>query len=1349
MRTRKWVLVLALSLFIVIFGGYFGWHLTRINENLKTILLEKMEPFLAEESDIHKLEAGLGNIRLREVWLVDKEGRFSVEIEEVRVGYGFLKILRYGLAPGRITHEIVLVHPRIVINSGSAEMLIMDRNEMGLETGRVLENMKSVRLFTVLRGEAAILGPDGRRFQLAHELNGWIDAGRADSAEVFLSGNLFESGHRNLSLAGGLDLTDGRILDVNVKMSRTDPTEIPLFLKNIELNSGRMEGHGTYSRSGGLSGHLELKDAGIEFPGMPFGMDRFDVTGRLQGDTLYLEGRAGAFLGAGLQMTGILNGFWEPELDLRFASSGVPVESVFERIFPLFQPKPSGKASWTARARGPVSRLEISGTVRGEQLEWPGPVPKALTARFHYRDRILLAEAEADPDSPFSLDLKGEWDFSGLLARAFVQANTEGEYASLLPGSFSRISSCMGEAELELNQNGEDLTARLSGNMKIPALRDDTLRVHGLFDFQEGSLTADIWSNRELAVNGVVHRPFEKRLDWDVLITGIQDAMDPLLIDMPSTVFLPRINATWTGTQEQWRFDVKGVFPDQDSVLAIRISSGSSGPRGREWSLKGTAAGWNREAYRIEGQGTWDKDFIDVHRLNWGRFLKVTGTLPLNGKGGWRGRIELNDFELEQFYDYIPFLRSYAGVISGQVGLSGPADEPEIDFQTILKDGLFTNTGAFYGGLDGRIERGKFRYLSVSLNHNQTPLLVGGAQRMEGDSLIGQFWIRDADFGELVNSFTGGSRIGGRGNLEFRIRGHIDKPVIRASLDMERGSWNRFTFNELHAEIVDTLNLTGGRLTGRVQLAKFRLDRDDGLKLLAWGTMSHGQDTELDLSILGEGNIFGFVSDISPAVKESQGTGTLFMRWGGKVPEPVLGSARVNLDNGSLRMDGVVRRISRLKAQIELKQNQRFIEIGELSGRIDGERFEIRNTRSVNGGIDPLVIPPLQADLGILELKTTGKGVQIHLPGFMEKGERGWIAFKGREPGESFTIAGPPENPLVRGTLELMDTRLTFPFLSLEDDESEGLIEFLERINWDLKIVPVKDVHYVRNIVMPLGNIYTDLQLRDRYGAFYVKGVVEEGGLQTWGNLISTEGTIDALDYYFRPETITFDFPQGTRSPIVSGRAHTTVIDSMGMPSTVYLNITSYDDDTGLERTGGEWNKIKFRFSTDNPNLARSESDLLAALGYSTEAMRDRAYDIVGTTVENIVFRPLFRPLEKGIRRALGMDVVRLSSMFSRNLMEIQTLQGITFEPKYFLRSTRLILGKYLASGMFLTYTGQIQNGLGFRYPTHDIGFRHALNLEFSLRSDLFLEMEYTYDTFLLADRREDKRVWLRHIFLF
>jgi hypothetical protein len=552
-------------------------------------------------------------------------------------------------------------------------------------------------------------------------------------------------------------------------------------------------------------------------------------------------------------------------------------------------------------------------------------------------------------------------------------------------------------------------------------------------------------------------------------------------------------------------------------------------------------------------------------------------------------------------------------------------------------------------------------------------------------------------------------------------------------------------------DFIDTLYVQENLLGGTLNILGGWFVREDGLTIRLSGKIPHESSREADISIHAKGNILGLLTELSPFIRKSEGMGELFLRLGSKLGNWVIGKGQLQLNNGKVELASVLRSIDHLNGSVRIHPRNRFVEIIQLTGNIEGETFLLTNELIDESSdlLDPLVFEDLGIQLGFLKLKTDGKGIHIHLPGLMEPDEKGWIKLSGSNSEEPFIIAGPTSSPLVRGTIALSSSQFTYPFLPPKDEEDSNneLIKLLESIDWDIHIVPRKDVHYVRNLVNPISNVYMDLLLKDEYGEINLQGIIREATLDVWGNLISTEGTIEFLDHYFRPETITFDYPRGA-TPILSGRSSTTVIDTTGMPSTVWLSLNTIDEVTGIEKEGGELAEIKFRLSADNPNLGRTEADLLAALGYSVESFKERAYDALGMRVENIVFRPILRPIEKGIRHHLGFDVVRFFSMFSRNIAQIQSGNPITFDPKMLLRRTRVMLGKYLAPGLFITYSGEVQEGL-FRYHTQGLGFRHALTLEYTIRPDLFLEMEYTYDSQLLSDRREDKRIWIRHIFPF
>jgi hypothetical protein len=221
----------------------------------------------------------------------------------------------------------------------------------------------------------------------------------------------------------------------------------------------------------------------------------------------------------------------------------------------------------------------------------------------------------------------------------------------------------------------------------------------------------------------------------------------------------------------------------------------------------------------------------------------------------------------------------------------------------------------------------------------------------------------------------------------------------------------------------------------------------------------------------------------------------------------------------------------------------------------------------------------------------------------------------------------------------------------------------------------------------------------------------------------------------------------------------------MGIPVNIYLTLTqNTNDDGSITKNENEsvtqneddrflagkirWDNIRFQLSSDNPTIGYTESELLASLGYSTENLKERATDLIGISTDNLLFRPLLRPFERQLEHAFNLDMVRVSSRFTRNLIEMNLWNEDYMQPYsklYLLRSTKLTVGKYLADRLFLMYTGQLESGINYRYHGEGLGLKHTLGLEYRINPSLQLEMEYNYNSFLL--QREDKRIFLRHSF--
>jgi len=468
-----------------------------------------------------------------------------------------------------------------------------------------------------------------------------------------------------------------------------------------------------------------------------------------------------------------------------------------------------------------------------------------------------------------------------------------------------------------------------------------------------------------------------------------------------------------------------------------------------------------------------------------------------------------------------------------------------------------------------------------------------------------------------------------------------------------------------------------------------------------------------------------------------------------------------------MRLGSVMPEIKNISMKAKLEQDG-FLNVEYISGKVKRRDFVFSNIRSLSNSetakLQPFLIQGMGLDLGIFTLETSEKGIPMNIPGLMEKGELGYFHFSGLNDKEKFYFAGPFEKPYLRGKLFLQNVNFTFPFIKSKSKEKKSypVVEVLRSVEWDVDAGTGKDLHYQRQIPSGLDNVYLDLIVDARVGGLSFDGIINDKTFAVSGFLESSRGNVEYLnlDFQILKAGIEFDMDVTRNSdveaknkllPIIFGQARTTVTDSTGFPYYIYLTLLTTDPVTGYTQKRGRFGDVSFQLTSENSALGDSEGEILASLGYSPENLRGMATDLIGISADNLVFRPLFRPFERQLEQKLGLDMVRFSSRFTRNLIEMNVSEERNYlieSNLFLLRSTKLMIGKYLADQIFLMYSGQLEAGMDIRYQHEGFGLSHKVGLEYRINPSLLLQMEYDYNSLMLM-KRDDKRILLRHSFPF
>ncbi|MEZ4764538.1 MAG: hypothetical protein R3C26_15560 [Calditrichia bacterium] len=396
----------------------------------------------------------------------------------------------------------------------------------------------------------------------------------------------------------------------------------------------------------------------------------------------------------------------------------------------------------------------------------------------------------------------------------------------------------------------------------------------------------------------------------------------------------------------------------------------------------------------------------------------------------------------------------------------------------------------------------------------------------------------------------------------------------------------------------------------------------------------------------------------------------------------------------------------------------------------------------------------------------------------MEEGDIGFFTASGRLPGEAFYFAGPPDLPLCRGTTQLFNCRVTFPFIGMYDesgeyvyDENDRVIEFMMNMRWDMKSLPGNNNRYFVSIPGYVGEVFMDLNIDNNSEGFVYTGRLIDESFRVDGSVESSRGRVEYLDVNFRVERFGAEFNVYEIYPEVYGTAYTTVrteeydpvfgvtggdtsaaaIGGESVPRDILLKLYVTDPVTGKEVSKGRWEDFRFKLiSRENP-YGETQEQLLASLGYSFRNLQYKAGEVGLTLTQNFLIRPLFRPIERQLERKLKLDYVRVRSNFASYLLYLsfQDRTKIFNRPTFLLvnnnldpalqllQSSELTLGKYVLKDVYMSYTGQLVAGV----DDSKLGVNHTLGVEYRLLYNWLLEVEmskFQFDPFYNIDNSRD-----------
>jgi hypothetical protein len=1340
----------------------------------------------------------LSAVHLKGVAFTLKDSSLSLQVQDIRLGLNFISLIKNRFRPQRIPHEILFVRPRLLIRhhhhaseikTDSDSLSVSDATEKYLQQAKDLDFIKRI---TISKGSISYVDSTKSEVLLAHDVNGWLSLQEIENSSLRLVGKIFHSQNFNLIVTGDVDLLHTNLDRLNIQVNNFEWNErIPFLIPDyFDVKQGQVNGtiviaqQKLQNQKFDISGEINVTEGSFQITDNSLFFDDINISAQIANGDCIFNNSSFLFNGSHMILAGKISNIFNPGLELTMQSDRFDLKKALEQVKKKAKLKFSGNSSLLFAVTNTFANPTITGQIEAPKLAIDNTALQNVRASVTFKDTIFQVTSLVGEIKGMRVIGKSRIDFSQEKAGVSFVLNSSGEIPLASIGlPFRSLENNSGVITISGNGNWDQIAGNLDFLINTHATPDTTFRFQGGYSFKDNQIAATLNAPEYFFKGDGKIFLAEKTPRCNFNLKNLHNVLYalPEMITIHKVLNYSATNFQIDGKAGIWKctgnFHWAGnqVEMPRYGELDCTIKS-----RADDNTYNGSIDFYNG-AKKFFGKIDIVQavDYIKINKLNIENIMYSSGKIETQGAKNIAAKIIFPEGSLADFASFI--LKSTRaidqGKLHGFIDISGTVGNPRLFGELNLVDVILNKVGLYQAAMGFQFSDNQLSLNPFTIARNQQVLYsCSGVYHFNSDNMDFQITGNETDLNATITVLLNKPELlEGKGVADLRVQGKLRNPQFSGNLDLKNGKLGIFQFDRIFLDIGEdqagdssrALLSPGSLEPNGINLKQAVITRSGQFQMQAMGRIPFATDQALNISIKGKGNILSILPELTPFFKETSSDGQWLFSLNGRPNNLAISAGKIVLRDGYLRLGDVAPEIKNIALEMELEQDG-FLNVKVISGKIKGKQFAFKNARSISTTeqtLAPFELPELGLNLGIFTFETSEKGISLHIPGLMEKGEFGQFVFSGKNSAEQFYFAGPLEKPVVRGNIELDNVNFTFPFITrnLPDTNRSLVVEVLKMLEWDIAARAGKDLHYQRQIASGVDNVYVDVIVDGGVGGLQFSGVLENNTFGVVGRLESSRGNVEYLDLDFQVQKagVEFDmnssrnsgveFDKTTLLPIIYGEARTTVTDSTGFPYYINLTLLTLDKTSGQTLKRGRLGEMVFQLSTDNPNLGDTESELLASLGYSTENLPKMASEIIGISTDNLVFRPLFRPFERQLERTLRLDMVRFSSRFTRNLIEMNLRDERNFliDSKLFLlRSTKLMVGKYIADKFFFLYTGQLEAGIDYRYQHEGFGFRHTLGLEYRVSPSLLLQMEYDYNSLLLM-QKEDKKFMIRHSFPF
>jgi len=1357
MKTRVFFLYVIFALLIVTLIGALLWPFLQVDERLRDLLIQQVDPSFGGTVELRQLHLGFGSLSLNGLEVREKDELWSLQVDRALIRFSLWKYLLSGFKIQNSITALDLQSPSFNLRLSPGDSASA-RPSLGWNLVESAPEILWGKKLSLNAGDLRLFTNSGQHLFSLPNISLLLDSQEKGSLDVHVQSS--GPGEQNLncelwlSISRSLRTADGRMVlsADSLRYQPTANTKNPLLVCAKGLQSDlRWSARGDDSR---LDGTIQMQQSQLDVGDRR--LIQFDSLACLVDNwNLRMISGEGSGLASKWALTGQIADLRRPGLDFLLSARSQDCSDLRDWVGQGAPLSPSGALSLDARIQGSLASPTASLDAHLEKIQTKLTDWRRIEVKANYAGRHLTLTHIGALTDQGDLAMSGQVDLhekpsidGNFIFKGSVPGIERGR-PGVLQGT---VAVATGNYDLQADWNAEDES---SAGIQVQG------RYSRASDKLQFSAKASESSWADLTIGD-----FTRTKELHIKLSQPQG----LLQELMASDFLERIrdlqiDGEVAGPME--KLACRLLILNERTASRLKLNGAFRMPSKSSLSFDGDISLRQGSAPPLEGSVSLklDQSVLSLRNLQLDSAITAFGELNLETGEIGPTQLRIAGWPLERGLQiFAPDIASkWEMVLDGRLEFYGDVHNPRADLDLYASQGHYREQGNFWAVISAQLDSLKINLNECNIGQGVVSLAqVQGWADLENKTL--DLYLRSnlADASDLMDLFGRNAlQLHGPMNARADIRGAWRQPESRVYLTIGRGSIYRIPF-----DLVDVEALQDSSTDYTLVLKKFSLKQLPDLELKGEGTLPWNHRA-LDLQLTLQGNILKMLHQIEKGIQASSGQSEFTLRITQRDGKLRLSGGSLQLSGGKLDLPEVVKQIRDLSARAHFDQNRLVIE--DISGEIDGQRFNISNyftADTSNGDLQHLYFSGADVDMGVVSVRSHGRGIHAHIPSLMPKGRESYISLLGKDGRGNFSISGQIESPLMRGSITASNVEFTYPFPPGGKKPSrfvQGVLDVLNSARWDVQIVPERDNRYTHElkaleshtVLGDVSEILTtvdiDLNVDPAESRLNVVGSLKDNSFRFKGKLVSTRGSVEYLDFNFRVERFEAEFDEFDPLPMVQGRASTVYVDSMGYSRTIYATLYVADPVTGERKQRGRWGDFIFVLEDDQGS---SQEQILAAMGYSPGTISQKVGSLGGTIVSGMVLRGFVRPIERRLEGILQMDIVRLQPTLAQNLFVSEVL-GVAAEPMsqigwgaYMLRQSQLTVGKYLTDDVFLSYTGLWKTGINAANERH-FGFLHRWNLDYRIRpvsGNLILTFGYEYDS---LERLKDRSVALRYSFVF